>query len=323
MSKSHISSAYKYCETDKTSQIENYTTEMFVFVLEYIIRTKASSKITKKILQLFGIENNGQNINIETQKKYNDFKTEKFKPVDQDCAIPDISISFSNDKIIIIEVKVDQVLNLYKNAKGEVFDQIDYYQNIKDVERVYLLSRDEITKNDFKDKLRWRDIYSILKKEDSDYIIEDFKTFLNENGMGEPTPFNLTHDDFLKVIKGFHSLLHEAWARCSFKNYYLSINTFAQESGFGFYIREKNSKETSGGTNYFLGVNPGYEKNITFWVKSVDRNLKEDKKFKIYNKNEYISEDNISLAELSEKNTDEQIRMLAEWLEKIVKPYLD
>ncbi len=300
---------------------------MFVLVWEYINSTESLSDVAKKLLRLFNIEDKDEVRSIETQKSYKEFREDEHKPKDQKDAIPDISITLKNRKIIIVEVKIDQDLNIYYNSKDKEFDQIDFYQNIKDVEKVYLLSRDVIKKKDFLNNYRWRDIYSILKERESDFIIKNFLGYLDEKGMGNPTPFNMHDNNLLKVIGGFDSLLHDAWEKCSFKKYFLSTKTYAQCDGFGFYIREIGN-DCWGTTRYFLGVNPEYEDEISFWFDDVTNSFQEDEKLEEFDRDkniQYITRHNINikLSDLNDMKRDEQLEVMVDWLIKNVKPYLD
>ena len=322
MSKSYFSAAFRWCETENTSPIENYTTEMFVFLWEYVNNTESLSDVAQKLSSLFIKE--GEKIkSIKTQVSYEKFINEKCKPKDQVFAIPDISINLKSGKIIVVEVKVDQNLNTYLNSEDVEFDQIDYYQNIENVERVYLLSKNDIDRGKDTNKYRWRDIYSILKKEESNYLIKDFISFLDENGMGEPTPLKMNDNDFLKVIKGFSSLLHDAWQKCNISKYYLSKNTYATDTGFGYYIKEKGTIDRYGGvTNYFLGINHGFADDISFWVEG---DYSSEENFILFEPGSYITSPtiNIKLNELSEIDPDKQVKKMTVWLEKYVKRYFE
>jgi hypothetical protein len=120
----------KYQDTTKIIQLENYTTELFVFVLNYLKFN--DSLLLKNLLKKFGFLN-------DIDEKKISIKTQYRMVIGDNKGIPDIFIEYDKKKIIV-EVKVDSNLNFYE-VDGKLINQIEYYENIRNIDQVYLLSK--------------------------------------------------------------------------------------------------------------------------------------------------------------------------------------
>ncbi|MCL2185454.1 MAG: hypothetical protein FWB86_06345 [Treponema sp.] len=161
----------KYQNTSKVLQLENYTTELFVFVLNYLKYCK--SIILVWILNLFKIKikDDFKNLNITTQQN--------FCVGDNECIL-DILIEYKGKKTVI-EVKIDSRLNSY-SYNGKEINQIDYYKNIKGINAVYLLSKRIISIKNPEYRIIWSRI-SDLVGGTNDFILKNFYRHLEENDM--------------------------------------------------------------------------------------------------------------------------------------------
>lgn len=325
MKLSSFSKAFKYCQTETSSQIENFTTEMFCFLWNYLKSDKELKEPFNELKKFFNI--NDEIESIDTQIPFSRFSDNAFIPNDQVNAIPDICIKLCSNKFVFIEVKVEQQLNIYKNKEDKEFDQIDFYKNIESRESVHLLSKNYIEKEDFDCSHRWYEIYNILESYKSNFVINEFLYFLDENNMGKQSALTSFSSDLLGFIGAFDSILHESWHNSGIKDFYLSRNCYAYKYGFGYYIREKSLKDTNGETNYFLGVNPySDEKNkISFYISDSENEPKinELKLYKKISKNGFLTENNLSFDELFEKDMKTQIQTIKNWIIDNVKPYFE
>jgi hypothetical protein len=156
----------KYNTSENLTPLENYITEVFVFLLNYLDKSK--KMLFYKILRLFKISKN-KKIEINTQphlKKH----------------VPDIYIETDN-RITIIEVKINSNLKIYP-YKGKSINQYELYSKEYNDANVFLLTKHVVFENNIpeKNKILWTDIVEILEKSD-DYIVKCFKHILEENGM--------------------------------------------------------------------------------------------------------------------------------------------
>lgn len=327
MKSSFFSKAFKYCQTETSSQIENFTTEMFCFLWNYIRHDDKFNGISLEIAKFFSLDNDTITL-IETQISYSDFSDEAFKPINQSSAIPDISIKLNSNEYVFIEVKIDQELNRYKNEIGEEFDQIDLYKNIKRCKTVHLLSKNFIEKKDFNCSHRWHEIYKLFSPyKERDFLIQEFLLFLDENNMGQKSALRNYSSDLLEFIGAFDSILHEAWQNSGIKDFYLSKNCYAYKSGFGYYIRENCTNDTSGETNLFLGINsyPNEKNNISFYICDSENklNINELSPYKKVSNKDFLTKENLEIEKLFDKDVERQIQSVTNWIISNVKPYFE
>lgn len=170
----------KYKPLEKISPEENYSTELFVYLLRYSQSNK--TKLLSSFMELLGIEKNTydyENIKLNTQ---NTFYTKDNRKV-----VSDITIQMENSDIFI-EAKVESDINYYEDESEKnirkMRSQIQQYQRIytqkdKKDKKIYLLTKYNCDLSftncpDFKNKIRWQDIYLILKNYESTDEIEGF-----------------------------------------------------------------------------------------------------------------------------------------------------
>jgi hypothetical protein len=172
-----FNSIFKYRQSEKKSPLEDYCTEIFVYILRQLIKNKDNDSY--KILQLFGLkelaEKDLSDIKIETRQKH---------LVNNKKCFPDILLILCN-KNIVVEVKINSDIRKYK-IKRKNIDQIELYKNITDIkiDDVFLLSKYLSSNNSLNNsnKVLWSEIYSILINNNNE-IIKNFVLFLEENGM--------------------------------------------------------------------------------------------------------------------------------------------
>ena len=314
----HFSQAYKYIETENSSQLENYATEILVLVLCYLKSDENKfSDVNNKIAKLLGFNSSDyKNIKFETQKNHSDFEL-KIKEVER--LIPDVSIYLNNKLHTIIEAKIDQGLNQYTIDDERKINQLEAYASIDGVQKVILLSKYNEQIDEKYKSIKWNQFYQILVPLKDDFIVKNFLNFLDEFYIGKNVKFEDNRKDILSFIGNFLALLRNAWGKAKFERFSLSKTVYANEYGLGFYIRNKEDLHKS---EYFLGINhyEGYRDKIAFWSK---KKIKGNEKFTKVIDDGFITTSNMSLSELSKKEADEQIKDLSEWITTNIKPILE
>ena len=241
---------FKYKENATNSPWENYLTELFAYILEYLVEQK--SEIVGDLFKLFDIPLKNTDllkVLIETQwetfvKKYNRF------------ARPDIKIIVDRS-VYFIEVKVNSDLNQY-----EGFDQIQLYEAI-DVsplknEGVRTLTKYQIFTKDKiyllftdKHKIFWRQIYELIYKnkykEHDDIFIKNFLYFLEENDMAEKEALHYSADG-LTNFYSFYGFLYDV------------LQDFARREGY-----TENGVKFNGYKDYF-GFDITYSGTRVLWI---------------------------------------------------------
>jgi hypothetical protein len=163
----------RYKPTKKKTSLENFTTQLFSWLLQYSIDNK-TSLISYVINELFNNRKNSFKIvdKITTQRR--------FKLDNKRYVIPDITITISGKILYLIEVKVNsnfrnnQINDYKKIGKGKVYSITKFYNDSNE-----LLN---------KEKIRWHSVSTILRKYTSNnksemFLVEQFATFLKEEGM--------------------------------------------------------------------------------------------------------------------------------------------
>ena len=231
---------FKYRESEKNSPLENYLTELFAYILRFLISKRNPVVITlfNEYFHIDCSDSDFENITIETQ---NEYWIEKY----QCYARPDLEISINNERVYFIENKVDSDLNQY----GEI-DQIQLYEAIKlkapkKNMGVRILTKYEIsTKSKSfdtgKDKVFWRQTYKLLKECDleNDILIQNYLNFLEEYNMGERKVLKITE----KGLDEFYSLygfLSDNLLNIFLLNGYTenAVNFLGNNDYFGFAIK--------------------------------------------------------------------------------------
>ena len=325
----HFLEAFKYLEKENHSPLENYTTELLVLILCYLKSNKDDFPMTNSdIANLFDLSLDDYiKVNFETQKKYENF-TCPLK--EKTCLIPDISIRINNTLHTLIEVKIDQELQEYTTENNDTKNQLEVYSSIENVEKVILLSKFdyESSKENNNEKIkyiRWHQLYEILESfKEKDYIVSSFLNFMDANDIGKQktitTENNITN--ILEFIDAFYSLLHDAWKQAKIQGFYLSKNSYAYKWGLGFYIKKDGDRDSSGESDFFLGINPyeNVKNKISFWCKNCRGN--EDTFEKVHNG--FVTKKNLDLSELCKpkEDFDDQVKKLSKWISENIKPIL-
>jgi hypothetical protein len=228
----------KYQNNTEFSQLENYTTELFVFLLNYLKRKK--SPILKEILYEFEFRNEIDYEDLEIHTQYR-FSYENGAIVD--ISIFDILIKHKEIKTII-EVKVDSALNKYERD-GKTLNQIEYYERIPDVQNVYLLSKRIVKIEKPENRILWSKIHGIINAS-NDFVVENFAKYLEANGMDSITKLNKDDLTALISISSFHALsklLLEAWPYDYDESYSLTPLNISIKNGYlGCYIKKGDEK---------------------------------------------------------------------------------
>jgi hypothetical protein len=246
---------------------ENHTTELFVFLLNYLKHKQ--SPVLQKILYEFGFKNKFDYGNLKIH-------TQQLLCYDDNRAITDILIEYKKKKTII-EVKINSGLNSYERD-GKILNQIEYYEEIPDVQNVYLLSKTRLKIEKPKNRLLWSKIYNIintLTNEPTDFVVANFAKYLEVNGMDS---IKLNEDDLavLISISSFHTLnklLVESWPDDYDSSYSLTPLNISVKSGyFGCHVKKDDTK--------LIWIGIGGEKDGKLWSEILDDNIKKRLKAK-------------------------------------------
>ena len=208
MRTSIFTKAYKYTQTEKTNQLEDYLTELFVGALQLDVIFR------KKFLRELGSEVQ-EGFEVLTQKHY------------KGNGRPDIEIQNGDNEVILIECKVESTENIYsvekENEEGQLekkdIKQLENYMSILNDKSegskklVYLTKyaenkSDEINKseeiNDIKfTELKWWDVIELI---DDDCIpfTKELKIFIQENKIAMDSRF--TEIDLLAFSNMNHTI---------------------------------------------------------------------------------------------------------------------
>jgi hypothetical protein len=281
----------KYISTDDNSEIENFATEAFVFLLNFLKDT--DKYILVKILKIFGFVNIKINeLNITTQSQYIIRKLNK-------KVQPDIVIEYRN-KLTVIEVKIDSPLG---------YKQLELYNKIENVKEVILLCKNIIQTNTFK-RILWANIYDILS-ESKYHFVKAYLYFMEENGMAA-----------YKLQRGIYSVLDQIANLCQlitmaftgFNNYECSKKPNISKKGYlDFVVKYK-------GKNIF-SISQVSERNKYFVINIMDKKLYEkiDKSnYKWKHENWVFDELEIEKI-LSENSASDQAIVLNNWFREVIK----
>lgn len=187
MRKSIFTKAYKFRQTDKVNQLEDYLTELFVGALQLDVIFR------KKFLEKLGsVEQEG--FKISTQRFY------------KKHGRPDIEIQNGDKEVILIECKVESTENIYsveiENEEGQLettdIKQLKNYISIlneKDEgskKLVYLTKYaenkyDEIKYDNFQE-LKWWDVIELIN-DDCIPFTKELKIFIQENKIAMDSRF--------------------------------------------------------------------------------------------------------------------------------------
>jgi hypothetical protein len=294
----------KYSRNEEYTSFENYTTELFVFLLKYLISSK--NRIIYNILDEFGFDDT---LKLEKLKIY----TQKILSVGKKQVIPDIILEYNKRKTII-EVKINSNLNQYKLDRKTI-NQLELYSEIEEVTSVYLLTKrviliDTLKNKKLKGRVFWSKIYNLFENS-NDFVIKSFNCFLEENAM-KANKLDKNISTALDSLNTLSSLLEQAW---NYNDYPLSSFGYSKKGWFGCYVK-KNKKNI-----LWLGL-AGDELLVHFTDEKIAKKYLNDG-------NEYVngSIDVIYIYDLVKiDNSDGQKEYLTKWfieiMEKKLKKYL-
>jgi len=230
-----FSKIFKFRQSKMKTPLEDYCTEIFVYILRQLVDSK--NMLSIEILKLFGFKelspNDLSQIKISTREKHY---------IKDQIVIPDILI-YQKEKINIIEVKVNSGLRKYNVTKKKTINQIDRYKQIPKINDVFLLSKYSFFDYSIKieNKVLWSQIYSILIDSDN-IIIKNFVLFLEENGMksiivenGAEKGMNSIFSLAELIQKSLENILAK-------KNYELSDEI--SWDYFGYYLKKSGKHES-------------------------------------------------------------------------------
>ena len=304
----------KYKPTEEVTPLENFCTELFVYVLKDLLHKNETAGI--EILKLFGIDKPNKIIRIKTQNEYY---------VDDKKLRPDIEIELT-DKTIFIEVKVNSQLR--KSILGRGFtDQLEDYQIIKTNSGktiVFSLTK-YLIHSKVKNNVRWFQITSILNKiKVKNQIIDNFISFLGENQMGIKQPLKTETLNLFEASNAYFDYLQSIYENSEFaKNgKYKLGQPYPFADGYGYYIQKK-LEDSSLKKIYFIGIVPNLNNEISFQImqeflhKKYNQKDKWKKDWKLdkFEYNPIIS--TIKISDITKLNSsDKQIIKGVNWLNK-------
>jgi len=217
----------RYSKSDKIMQLENYITEIFVFILNYL--KQSNSLMFYKILELFGVPKNAKNISIDTQLQENDCR-------------PDIYIKHDS-KITLIEVKINSQLNEYQLKKKRI-NQYEKYSNGYNAS-IFLLTKYVIFEKNIPDKNKklWTEIIEIFDEFGDDYVINCFKHILEENGMAN-TKVDEKKLTAIGSIINLDKLIKNSWRyREKYSLSPIAFNKQGDDFWLRYFVRDKKKKK--------------------------------------------------------------------------------
>ncbi len=311
----------KYKPTETVTPLENFTTELFVYVLKDLL--KQNNKTGYEILRLFGIQKKERILDISTQNEYK---------VDKRILKPDIEIDLA-DRVVFIEVKVDSTLRSSILKRG-LSDQLEDYQQIQvstGKPTVYSLTKHKVN-SPVKTNIRWYQITKKLKSlEGNNQIIDNFISFLEEYNMGETKPITSDSKNLLSTYHSFFQYLIDIFEASEFNNNdkYKYGSKFIDEHQFYLNIMENYQSRSANEEHsyYYYGLYDIFPNKIVFQVlngtllsKFQDPKTWKNKGWK---EDSIILHPIISTIDISDitkkRNYETQVEIGAQWLNSIYK----
>ncbi len=211
MEKNLFSILSVYRPTENSTPLENYSTELLVYLLNYSLANK-----THLFSVFIGLlYEDAQDVEFEEYAAYSINTQQSFYITDEPTrrAYPDISIE-TKDKLILIEVKVESSLNYYDSREKGLdendavvggsycIDQIELYQKIKcnkkNEKDMFLLTKYVETLKDkhcpsFKKSFLWHNVGMKLSEyvqgngyEVENFLITEVLKYMEDNKMTIP-----------------------------------------------------------------------------------------------------------------------------------------
>jgi hypothetical protein len=300
---------FKYKETEKRKPLENYCTEIFVYIIEQLLLNNSISAI--KILNLFGIKNYTErklkNIKLSTRNQY---------VINKSKLIPDIEIKYGK-KRLFIEVKINSGLNYYKDNK-KIIDQLARYKMIDNKNNVYSLTKfiNNSPAIENNQKVLWSQIYELLENENNE-IIKNFLLFLKEHGMEKYNPVGNGVSSALQKARDLWYLIGNSWPQ-EYSEYELK-DTFCADY-IGYWIKFKKK--------LILWIGQTFESKLNDYIviEITDNSfIKKLKKQNVELPDETDENENIIFSKidlkiiLKEKSESKQRKILNDWIRKNIE----
>jgi hypothetical protein len=314
-----FSSIFRFKQSKQRTPLEDYCTEIFVYILRQSIGAK--SDLAHKFLALFGFSNLSvahlENIDITTRETH---------WVGDKRVIPDIIIK-SPDKINVIEVKINSGLRRYDSIKKKkTIDQIEAYKSITDIKinDIFSLSKYVVLSDslDNKHKILWSEIHSLLANNENE-ITKNFALFLEENGMKSMLVQDNEVENAINAIFSFLNLIYLSWqASAVNKKYPLNSDAITQVSA-GWFVGDNIAwigqyVETKEYLVFEL-----LDENLIMKAKKICRERNEENEGF-----EELSDGTYYLAKIkikdisSQKNEKEQREVLQKWIKDKIEIFL-
>lgn len=293
---------FKYRERKNLSPLENFTTEVFTYLLRTLPKTDPT--VAKSLFGLLGLADDLEvisQIQVDTQKQFA-VAVKKNKSLK---VIPDITIH-SKRGLVLIEVKVNSSINQY-TLDQESIDQIELYNRVEGVERVLTITKYPISSSRIKpdSTFYWTDIYEVLSKSDNE-VAKNFLLFLREHEMESVRPIHIHADKFVSGLNSILTLIERAWNDTT-----LTLKQELDREWLGFWV--KNGSRNVG----WIGLIIEMEDQLV--IECVDPSLK--RKWQKANGNsDFDTNDNLIIAKLpiSEvvkfRSATEQGNFIGQWI---------
>lgn len=303
----------KYKPTENVTPLENFTTELFVYMLKYLQKNYKTAAF--EILKLFDINEKEKISSISTQNEYY---------VDGTKLKPDIEIDLE-DRVVFIEVKVNSPLHSSILNKG-LNDQLEDYQQITFEDKktiVYSLTKYNIDSK-IKQNIRWNQISKILNRiKTTNQLLDNFIEFLKENNMGEQKAISMDTANLMSNYYAYFQYLHDIFNASAFSKNpkYQYGSNYAKEDAFGYNIMTSGIPKSTNEKDayYFLGLIKPFEQQLSFQVylgclkkSKWEKDWKED----IHKCHPIIK--SLDISNISNLNDyDEQLKIGTIWLNEI------
>lgn len=251
--KNLFSNLSKY-KPGQITPLENFTTEAFVYLIKYLLLNK--NPCVFEILKLFKITKNESIISVKTQNSYI-IKSRTLRP--------DIEIK-TNEKIVLIEVKVDSELrkSIFDKNKDQLYDYEKLKEKFDKNLIVCSLTKSFVTSSN-KNNVRWYEVANIFSRyTGTDLLIDNFISFLKDNGMEELKCITSETANLISIYHNFMTLLELSYQNSLFtkKSKFKLGKEYKERDGFGYFIKNIKSK-----TDFFwFGVIPDYSGYIIFEI---------------------------------------------------------
>lgn len=311
----------KYKPTETVTPLENFTTELFVYILKNLLKQR--NNIGYEILNFWGIKKTEKILGIYTQKEYK---------VDKRTLKPDIEIDLG-DRVVFIEVKVDSTLRSSILKRG-LTDQLEDYQQIQVSRRktiVYSLTKHKVN-SPIKTNIRWFQITKKLKAlEGNNQIIDNFISFLEEYNMGETKPIKTDSKNLITTYFSFFKYLQDIFEISDFNNNpkYKYGSKYIDEKQFCLNIMEKDKTRSSCEEHsyYYYGLIGSIPEKLSFQILNGCL-LPKYQNSNTWKKKGWIEDDSklhpiISTIDIStitkKRNYEEQVEIGVQWLNSIYK----